>query len=41
MPTGLNTFRNSPWHSGQTVSGSSENDCWTSNWWSQFLQRYS
>ena len=41
MPTGAKTLRSSPSHSGQTVSASSENDCWISNWWSQVLHRYS
>jgi len=41
MPTGLKTLRNAPSHSGQTVRASSEKDCWTSNWWLQFRQRYS
>jgi hypothetical protein len=41
MPTLPNTFFNGPPHSGHTVSASSENAWTISNWWSQFLQRYS
>lgn len=36
-----NTFRSDPWHTGHSVSGSSENDWTTSSSCPQDRQRYS
>jgi len=34
-PTGENTLRSCPSHTGQTVSEESVNDCWMSKLWPQ------
>jgi hypothetical protein len=42
MPTLPNTFFSvASLHAGHTVRASSANDWMMSNWWLQFLQRYS
>jgi hypothetical protein len=40
MPTDENSLRSLPSHSGQTVSGSSENDWTASSAWPQAVHAY-